>query len=326
MSPRNPYVVLTGGTGGAKFVAGLAHVVAQEDITCIVNTGDDLDWWGLRVCPDLDSITYVLSGRLSRERGWGVEGDTFQCRDAMKDYGLPAWFSVGDKDLAVHLLRTQLLRAGKPLHQATEEVATRLGATARILPASNDPVETRIGTPEGELAFEEYFVGRRFQVPVHSVHFRGAESARPAPGVLEAIATAAAIFIAPSNPVTSIGPIVAVPGIREALTRTAAPVIAVSPIVGKAAVSGPAAALMAAHGLEVSLRGVAQAYHEYLDAMVADESDRAEGDALAQAGLHVHFTSTIMRNDEDKTRLAQSAVTLAGQLSRRSRATQGAPS
>ncbi len=307
------YVVLTGGTGGAKFVAGLAMVVPPEQITCIVNTGDDLDWWGLRVCPDLDSITYVLSGRLSRERGWGVEGDTFQCRDAMKDYGAPAWFSVGDKDLALHLLRTQLLRGGKALSEATAEIASRLGTASTILPMSDDIVETRIGTPEGELAFEEYFVRRRFQVPVDYVRFHGAESAKPAPGLIEAIEDAGAVLISPSNPVTSIGPILAVPGIRQALVRTQAAVIAVSPIVGKAAVSGPTAALMAAQGLEVSLHGLVDVYADFLDALIADRADLEECRVLAETGVRIRTTDTIMRTEEDKERLGKIAMVMAGQ-------------
>ncbi len=311
-----PIVVLTGGTGGAKFVAGLAAAMPPKEITCIVNTGDDLDWWGLRVCPDLDSITYVLSGRLSRERGWGVEGDTFLCRDAMKAYGAPAWFSVGDKDVALHLLRTQLLRGGKSLSEATAEITTRLGADACILPMSNSPVETRVGTPEGELGFEEYFVGRRFQVPVEYVRFQGSESARPAPGVLDAIASAEAIVIAPSNPVTSIGPILAVPGIREALAHTGAPVIAISPLVGKAAVSGPAAALMAASGLPVSLFGIAKAYHEFMDVLIADYADAADASVLVQSGVRVHTTDIIMRNDEDKKRLGLLTILMVEQYSR----------
>ena len=308
-------VVLTGGTGGAKFVAGLAMVVPPEEITCIVNTGDDLDWWGLRVCPDLDSITYTLAGRVSRERGWGVEGDTFQCRDAMKEYGEPAWFSVGDKDLAVHLLRTQMLRQGKTLTGATAEIALRLGVTATILPMTEDAVETRIGTPEGEMSFEEYFVGRRFQVAVDYVRFQGVESAKPAPGVMDALENADTILIAPSNPVTSIGPILALPGVREALLRTRAAVIAISPIVGKAAVSGPTAALMAAQGLPVSLHGVVEVYGEFLDALIADRADIAECRELSARGLRVHTTDIIMRTEKDQQRMGRVAMLMAGQYS-----------
>src|SRR6478672_7498289 len=225
-------VVLTGGTGGAKFIDGLRQVVPPEDITIIVNTGDDLEWWGLYVSPDLDSITYVLAGLLSKERGWGVKGDTFYCLQAMGELGQPIWFHVGDRDLAVHLLRSKLLTQGKTLAEATQEIAAKLGVQARILPMSNSRVETRIDTPVGELSFEEYFVQRWYQDPVKSVRFAGASDAEPAPGVIDAIVNADAVLIAPSNPVTSIGPILAVPGIRDALTRARGKIAAISPIVG----------------------------------------------------------------------------------------------
>src|SRR6059058_6221284 len=223
-------VVLTGGTGGAKFVDGLRHVIQQKELTIIVNTGDDLDWWGLYVSPDLDSITYVLADRLSIERGWGVRGDTFFCLQTMGDLGQPTWFHTGDRDLAVHLLRSKLLREGKTLAEATEEIANRFGIEARILPMSNSRVETRVDTPVGELGFEEYFVQRWYQDPVNSIRFADAAEAKPAPGVLDAVISASAVLIAPSNPVTSIGPILAIPGIADALKQTQAPVAAVSPI------------------------------------------------------------------------------------------------
>ena len=209
--------VLTGGTGGAKFVDGLRQVIPAEEITLVVNTGDDLLWWGLYVSPDIDSITYVLSGLLSRERGWGVKGDTFFCLQAMGQLGEPTWFHTGDRDLAVHLLRSRLLAEGKTLSEATSTICDKLGVKARILPMSNSRVETRVDTPSGELSFEEYFVQRWYQDPVNSVRFAGASDAEPAPGVIEAIVSADAVLIAPSNPITSIGPILAVPGIRDAL-------------------------------------------------------------------------------------------------------------
>jgi len=237
--------VLTGGTGGAKFVDGLRQVVPPEDITLVVNTGDDLRWWGLYVSPDLDSIAYVLSGMLSRERGWGVKGDTFLCLQAMGQLGEPTWFHAGDRDLATHLLRSRLLAEGKTLSEATALISRKLGLKARILPMSNSRVETRIDTASGELSFEEYFVERRYQDPVKSVRFRGASQAEAAPGVIDAIMDADAVLIAPSNPVTSIGPILAVPGIHDALRRARGKIAAVSPIVGNAPVAGPAGILMA---------------------------------------------------------------------------------
>jgi len=304
-------VVLTGGTGGAKFVDGLQRIVPPEDLTIIVNTGDDDEWWGLHVSPDVDSIIYVLAGLLSSERGWGVRGDTFHCLQAMKELGEPTWFSVGDRDLAIHLLRTRLLSEEKTLSQATRTIADRLGVRSRILPMSDQPVETRIETPAGEISFEEYFVQRWYQDPVKSVRFAGASEAKPAPGVTDAIACAQAVLIAPSNPVTSIGPILAVPGIREALCKTSAPVIAVSPVIGSAAVSGPAATLMAAQQLDVSIVGIANAYRDFLDVLVVDDSDSERARALNSDHLQTHCTNILMRTAEDKARIARTALVVA---------------
>lgn len=304
-------VVLTGGTGGAKFVDGLRQVVSPKELTIIVNTGDDLEWWGLYMSPDIDSVAYVLAGLLSKERGWGVKGDTFFCLQAMGQLGQPIWFHVGDRDLAVHLLRSKLLSHGKTLSEATEEICGRLGVQARILPMSNSRVETRVTTPTvGEISFEEYFVQRWYQDPVESVRFAGASDAEPAPGVIEAIQSASVVLLAPSNPVTSIGPILAVPGVREALRDTRAPIAAVSPIVGDAAVSGPAGALMQAQGYAVSAAGVAQAYQDFLDVLVVDDRDAAVAEKLRKPGLAVHCTDTIMRSTEDKIALARVTLSL----------------
>ena len=307
--------VLSGGTGGAKFVDGLRQVMPAEEITIIVNTGDDLMWWGLYVSPDIDSITYVLSGMLSRERGWGVKGDTFLCLQAMGQLGEPTWFHTGDRDLAVHLLRSRLLAEGKTLSEATSIVCGKLGVRARILPMSNSRVETRVDTPIGELSFEEYFVQRWYQDPVNSVRFAGASDAEPAPGVIEAITSADAVLIAPSNPVTSIGPILAVPGIRDALVHARGKIAAVSPIVGNAPVAGPAGILMAAQGLPSSIAGVAQAYEDFLDVLICDTRDARAADALRKGGLRVQCTQTIMRSTDDKAALAREALTfVAGGL------------
>ena len=303
-------VVLTGGTGGAKFVDGLRHVIPQKELTIIVNTGDDLDWWGLYVSPDLDSITYVLADRLSSERGWGVRGDTFFCLQTMGDLGQPTWFHTGDRDLALHLVRSKLIHEGRTLAEATVEIANKFGIGARIVPMSNARVETRVDTPVGELSFEEYFVQRWYQDPVRSVRFAGATEAKPAPGVLDAIMSAGAVLIAPSNPVTSIGPILAVPGIVAALKRTRAPVAAVSPIIGASAVSGPAGILMTAQKLPVSITGVAQAYKEFLDILIVDHQDAKAAKDLQRAGVRVHSAHTIMRTMQDKTQLARTVLSL----------------
>ena len=292
--------VLTGGTGGAKFVDGLRHVVSPEELTIIVNTGDDLLWWGLYVSPDIDSITYVLAGLLSKERGWGVKGDTFHCLQAMGQLGQPIWFHTGDRDLAVHLVRSQLLAQGRTLSETTLEIAGKLEVKARILPMSDSRVETRVMTPAGELSFEEYFVQRWYQDPVESVRFAGAAEAEPAPGVVEAIRSASIVLLAPSNPVTSIGPILAVPGIREALRQTSGVVAAVSPIVRGAAVSGPAGILMASQGLPVSIAGLGQAYADFLDVLVVDSKDAEAAEAVRKSGFRVHCTETIMRTASDK--------------------------
>jgi LPPG:FO 2-phospho-L-lactate transferase len=304
-------VVLTGGTGGAKFVDGLRQIVPQKELTIIVNTGDDLDWWGLYVSPDLDSITYVLAGRLSSERGWGMRGDTFYCLQTMAELGQPTWFNTGDRDLAIHLLRSKLLREGKTLAEATAEIATRFGIAARILPMCNSRVETRVDTPAGELSFEEYFVQRWYQDPVNSVRFSGAAQAQPAPGVIEAIMSASAILVAPSNPVTSIGSILAIPDILNALKQTEAPVAAVSPIVGATAVTGPAGILMAARKLPVSIFGVAQAYKEFLDILVVDHQDAKAARDLQSTGLRVHCAQTMMRSTQDKMELARVALSIS---------------
>lgn len=304
-------VVLTGGTGGAKFVDGLYRVLPANQLKVIVNTGDDFEWWGLHISPDLDSITYVLGGLLSKERGWGVQDDTFQCLEAMRRMGQPAWFQIGDRDLATHLTRTQILREGKTLSDATAEITRGLGIAAEVLPMSNEKVETRVTTPEEEISFQEYFVRRRYRDEVKSVRFAGAERATPAPGVVDSILRADAILLAPSNPVTSIGPILAVPGIREALRETQATIAAVSPIVGGAAVSGPAGALMEAHGLPVSITGVAQAYQDFLDVLIADSRDEADAASLQSSKLQVHCSSTIMKTDEDRVALARAALVLA---------------
>jgi LPPG:FO 2-phospho-L-lactate transferase len=302
--------VLTGGTGGAKFVDGLRQIMPEEEITLVVNTGDDLLWWGLYVSPDIDSITYVLSGMLSRERGWGVKGDTFLCLQAMGQLGEPTWFHTGDRDLAMHLLRSRHMAEGKTLSEATTIVSGKLGVRAHILPMSDSRVETRVDTPAGELSFEEYFVQRWYQDPVNSVRFAGASDAEPAPGVIEAIEAADAILIAPSNPITSIGPILAVPGIREALMSTKAKIGAVSPIVGGAAVNGPAGILMTAQGLPCSIAGVAQAYKDFLDVLICDTRDARPAEALRKTGLRVQCAQTIMRTPEDKAALARTALAL----------------
>jgi len=259
----------------------------------------------------------MLAGILSHERGWGVGRDTFHCLQAMRDLREPTWFSVGDRDLATHLVRTELLGKGKTLSEVTQIIAERFAIGARILPMSDQRVETRVDTPVGELSFEEYFVKRWYQDPVKSVRFAGAGEAEPAPGVLEAIRAAQGVLIAPSNPVTSIGPILAVPGIRDALRQASAPVVAVSPLIGAAAISGPAGNLMAAQGLPVSAAGVAAAYGSFLDALIVDETDGKAAPIVSPDPVDVHSTNILMKSAADRMRVARAALAVAcpGRLS-----------
>lgn len=297
--------VFTGGTGGTKLVQGLQQIVAPGELTVVVNTGDDIEWWGLHVSPDIDSVLYGLSGLLSRERGWGMEDESFRCLDRMKQLGHPAWFNLGDLDLATHLTRTMLLREGKSLSEATAELAAKLGIRAQVLPMTDDRVSTVLDTTRGTLTFQEYFVRERHQVDVCAVYFQGAEKARAARGVIEAIASAEAIIFAPSNPVTSIGPILAVPEVREALRRTRAPIAAVSPIVGGAAVTGPAGVLMEMMGWPSSIAGVARAYEDFLDVLIADITDEDDAQSTGSEKLRVVCANTLMESMEDKRELAR---------------------
>jgi LPPG:FO 2-phospho-L-lactate transferase len=301
-------VVLSGGTGGAKLVQGLNHVVPPENLTVIGNTGDDIDWWGLHISPDVDSILYALADLLSVERGWGVEDDSFRCLERMARLGQPTWFSLGDLDLATHLTRTNLMREGLSLSDVTAHLARRMEIRARVLPMSDDRVATLVDTPHGTLNFQEYFVRERHQVEVRGIRFEGAEDSRPAPGVLESIASAEAVILAPSNPVTSVGPILAVPGIREALRATSAPVVAVSPIIGGDAVSGPAGLLMRRKGWPSTIAGIAQAYEDFLDVLVVDLADHADADHLREGDLHVLCANTVMKSMQDKQELARFTV------------------
>jgi LPPG:FO 2-phospho-L-lactate transferase len=304
---------LAGGVGAARFLAGLLQVVPPADIVAIVNTGDDDEFHGLHVSPDLDSVTYTLAGASNLAQGWGLEGETFHTLDALRRYDVPTWFQLGDKDLATHLFRTQRLRAGMSLTEVTAEIARAWGLDLSLLPMTNGRVRTRITVRRSadvveELAMQEWFVGARAEPPVVSVRFEGASDATPAPGVIEALHAADTIVLCPSNPVISIGPILAVPGIRDVLVARRERVVAVSPIVGGAPVKGPADRLMAPLGMEVSCVGVARAYAEFCSTIVIDAVDAARASEVEAVGMRAVVTDTMMRSPEIAAALAASAL------------------
>lgn len=301
---------LAGGTGAAKLLRGLLAAGAGE-LTVVVNTGDDTEVWGLHVSPDLDTITYALAGQLDVTRGWGRANESFHCLESMAAFDAPTWFSLGDRDLATHLFRTQALSGGRSLSQVTAEIARRLGARAGVVPMSDDRVRTRIRTPSGWLTFQEYFVREKARVDVLEVAYDGAAEARPAPGVLAAIADADTVVVCPSNPVTSVGPILAVPGLASALAATRATVVAVSPIIGGAAVSGPAGQLMTARGLPVSPTGVARAYAPWLDVLLIDAGDAGFASDLAEAGVRTVAGDIVMTDRASEAALARRVLDAA---------------
>jgi LPPG:FO 2-phospho-L-lactate transferase len=303
-------VALTGGTGGAKLVQGLSCETDAEGLAVVCNTGDDFVLHGLHISPDLDTIAYTLAGVVDGEKGWGIGGDTFAALEWLGKYGGETWFKLGDRDLATHITRTRLLREGLTLTQATERIGKALGVKARLLPMSDDKVETRIQTPGGEISFQEYFVKERWSVEVSGVSYAGVEISRPAPGVLDAIRDATAVIVCPSNPVTSIGAILAVPGVRAALKETRAPVIAVSPIIGGAPVTGPADKLMAAAGMEVSALGVAKAYADFLDLFVLAPEDRNCRKRIEALGVKTAEKPIRMNSLDDKRRLSRELLAL----------------
>jgi LPPG:FO 2-phospho-L-lactate transferase len=304
-------VVLTGGVGGAKLVLGLVHAVTAESVTAIVNTADDFRHLGLPISPDIDTLLYTLSGKANRAQGWGREGETWKFMEAVRELGGPDWFALGDGDLAMHVMRSVWRSEGLTLSGVTGRLARRLGIASAILPMSDEPVATQVMTDDGELEFQRYFVEQRCVPIVRSIGFAGAEAARPAPGVIEALVDpdTRAILIAPSNPYLSVDPVLAVPGIRAALADATAPVVAISPIVGGEAVKGPTAKIMRELGLSVSAQSVADHYVDFLDAMLIDAGDPEDLTGFAQARAE-----TLMTTLADKVRVAQAALALADSL------------
>lgn len=304
-------VLLTGGVGGAKLARGMAAVLAPEQLTMIVNTGDDFTHLGLRISPDIDTLLYSLSGLSDEVRGWGRAGETWNFMAALRQVGGEDWFQLGDADLALHVERTHRL-AGESLSAVTADFAARLGIAPRVVPMSDDPVATMVLTDEGELPFQRYFVARRCEPRLEAVRFAGAERARPAPGVLAALADPdlAAIIVAPSNPYLSIDPILAVPGLAAAL-RGRAPVIAVTPVPGGKAVKGPTAKIMGELGLSVAAATVARHYGDVIDGMVIDSGDDA---STLSPGLAHAACDTLMTDADDRARVARAALALAARL------------
>jgi LPPG:FO 2-phospho-L-lactate transferase len=307
-------VTLAGGVGAARFLEGVVQVVPPEQVTAIVNTGDDITLHGLYISPDVDIVTYTLAGIVEPVNGWGIAGDSTNTLGMLKQLGVDTWFLLGDRDLAVHIRRTELMRAGRTLAEISDEFRRALGVATQVIPMCNEPVSTHIDTDAGLMHFEHFLVQRRAQDAVRGVQFVGADVAQPAPGVLEAIRDAEAILIAPSNPIVSVGTILAVPGVRAAIEASAAPVVAVSPIVGGAAIKGPAAPMLTALGYEVSARGVAQCYAGLIDALVIDQVDTALADDIRAMGIDVVVTDTIMRGPAEKRALAQAALDAARQV------------
>ncbi|HET7235096.1 MAG TPA: 2-phospho-L-lactate transferase [Actinomycetota bacterium] len=306
---------LAGGIGAGKFLRGLVRAISPDDVTVVVNTGDDIVLHGLHVSPDLDSVTYWLGDAFDRERGWGRREETFRATEELRRFDPEmAWFNLGDLDLATHVFRSNLLRAGATLSEATARVAARFGIGARLLPMSDDPVTTRISVvadgQELDLHFQEYWVRRRGRDEVKAVRYEGAEASRPASGVLEALGEADAVVVCPSNPVASIGPILAVPGIRDALASRAAGVVGISGIVGGAPLAGMADRLMPVAGVEVTAAGAAECYRGLLGAWVIDEADRGLAPRIERTGVRVGVTDTIMSDDAKSESLARFALGL----------------
>ncbi len=301
-------VALAGGIGAARFLDGLTRVLPPERIFIIGNTGDDAEIHGLHVSPDLDTVTYTLAGLADPERGWGIDGDTFQCLESLGKLGSETWFQLGDRDMATHIYRTQRRRDGATLTKITSEITAALKVRSIVVPMSDDRVRTRICTPSGELEFQTYFVRRRARDRVLSIRLEGASDATPGPEVIDAISKAEAVILCPSNPFISIGSILSIRGIREALQRRRERVIAISPIVGGRALKGPAARMMKSIGVRASAVEVAKLYQDFLGVFVLDEIDGAHFAQVAALGMRPIVTNTIMRGVRERMGLAR-AVT-----------------
>ena len=313
---RGKVLALAGGVGGAKLALGLSRLLPSDRLTIVVNTGDDESFHGLHVSPDLDTMLYTLAGVSNPDTGWGIAGETFAALDWLRRYGADTWFNLGDRDLATHIRRTQLLAEGATLSEVTAEFCQRLGVVHSIVPMSDNPVRTFLHTELGTLAMQEYFVKHRSEPRVTSVEYRGAEAAQPSPGFARALDDADLVVLCPSNPMLSTGPILAIPGVRERLAAATGATgrcqVAVSPLVGGQAVRGPAAKIMSELGHESSSVGVASLYQDICDTLVLDTMDAAHAPAVAELGMRPLTTQTIMASDADKVALAATILELGG--------------
>jgi LPPG:FO 2-phospho-L-lactate transferase len=307
--------VLAGGVGAARFLTGLVRVVPPNDVTAIVNVGDDVILHGLHISPDLDTVTYTLAGAIDPERGWGLANETWQALDMVRRYGGVGWFNLGDRDIGTHMFRTHRLRQGAPLSTVTAEITRAWGLALAVMPVTDDRVETRVtiddAGAETEIGFQQYFVKLRHSVPVRAVRFLGADEAVPAPGVIDAIRSAEVVVIAPSNPIVSIGPLLAVPGVRAAVEARRASCVAVSPIIAGAALKGPADRMMTELGHDASVVGVAGLYRTLASALVIDDADAMHADDVRRAGLEPVVCDTIMADADRAARLARRVLDAA---------------
>jgi LPPG:FO 2-phospho-L-lactate transferase len=305
---------LAGGVGGAKLAAGLQAALPPGDLSVVTNTADDFELWGLRICPDLDTVMYTLAGVANEETGWGVQNESFRALAMISAYGEDAWFKLGDRDLATHILRTQRLRKDARLTEVTAGLVAALGVESILLPMCDEPVATLLKTPEGLLEFQEYFVRRGQRDEVLGVELRGIENARVPAEVSECISGAEAIVLCPSNPVVSLGPVLAVPGMRELLTDRTVPKVAVSPIIGGRALKGPADKMLKSLGREVSAAGVARMYEGIVDGFVVDRLDGEEEAGISLLGMRVLLTDAVMRDEPDRKRLAREVLDFCSEL------------
>jgi len=307
-------VALAGGVGGAKLAHGLYRALAPHSLAVVVNTADDFDLFGLRICPDADTVMYTLAGLANPQTGWGVVDDSWQALAMLERYGYPTWFGLGDRDLATHIARTEQLRAGRSYSEVAASLSSALGVRASLLPMCDEPVATLVDTPDGRLHFQDYFVRRGHRDPVNGVVFDGMENARVTPGVAAALDAAEAIVFCPSNPIVSIGPILGVGDMRERLAAARAPVVAVSPIVGGKALRGPADRMLQGLGYEASALGVARLYAGLVDGFVIDRADDGERAAIEELGIAVCVTETVMHDEDERLRLAQEVLAFAASL------------